>query len=268
MSALTRATTRVCMRPLMCRPLVRCISQANVTSSEHSDVHRERLLQVVKESVKTQTEIFKRERAKKEREEEYANTIREIMYKTGKVVPPRAPRVYKIVKPREIKQKMREQINEVLISKFHKHTPIEEVKSFLEVVGLHPKRIELENKPSAQWLNAYVTLPENEILTALKMQRLYFKFGNKIVYFLTSPRAEAAFQEKRKAEAAQRRAERAAAAQREIAQKAEEALRLSQEEKRARAARGAREDEKLDAKEKLKKIEMAFKKKKKRDDPI
>lgn len=72
---------------------------------------REKLLQVVKETVKAQLDVVKKERTKKEREERYVRTINEIMYKTGKPVPPRAPRVYKIVKPREIKQKMREQIN-------------------------------------------------------------------------------------------------------------------------------------------------------------
>ena len=76
-----------------------------------ADDNKERLLQVVKETVKTQLEVFNREKAKKEEEERYANTIKEIMYKTGKTVPPRAPRVYTIVRPREKKQKMREQIN-------------------------------------------------------------------------------------------------------------------------------------------------------------
>ena len=125
------------------------------------------------------------------------------------------------------------------------------------------------------------------MLTALKMQRLYFKYGQKIVFFLTSPRAQAAFLERKKVEHAQRRAERADAAKREAVEKAAQALRMIEEDKKERAAREnakvatMTEEERKEYEERKKRmnpietkkavqaIDMAIKKKKKRrEDPI
>lgn len=136
----------------------------------------------------------RRQKQKKEESaEKYKQVLEEIRVKTGKPVPPKPTKTYRVVKPMEKKMKERVKYHEVLLSKFHKETTLTQVKEFLENIGIHATKIERLAKASSQWYNVFVSLPtDEEVLKALKLQRMFFPPEKRVVHFLASTRAKAA----------------------------------------------------------------------------
>eukprot|EP01111_Echinosteliopsis_oligospora_P000592 TRINITY_DN10654_c0_g1_i1.p1 TRINITY_DN10654_c0_g1~~TRINITY_DN10654_c0_g1_i1.p1 ORF type:complete len:185 (-),score=37.08 TRINITY_DN10654_c0_g1_i1:3-557(-) len=98
----------------------------------------------------------------------------------------------KIITPRMmlLKRKEKPLPSEVLVSKFHKSTTVEQVTAFLEQNGLHPQKVELIKKTTTQWMNAYVILPREEVPTALAATKLFFRAGKRTVNLMASRRGK------------------------------------------------------------------------------
>jgi len=77
---------------------------------------------------------------------------------------------------------------EILVSKFHRSTHVDSVWKFLRNNDLHPQKVELVKKYSTQWMNAYVTLSNEEYAKALKISRLFFFKEKRTVNFMKSRR--------------------------------------------------------------------------------
>lgn len=106
---------------------------------------------VVRDLVGDHWSKARKKEKKQSAERKYKETIEKIYTQTGKPIAPKVAKVYRIVKPMEKKLKKREKNHgkfivslflifltyfaEVLLSKFHKSTTLEDIKLFLENIG-------------------------------------------------------------------------------------------------------------------------------------